>query len=99
MNQLLSITDNGDGTYDYQFSQPVQQEDGASDPYIPLYDPALSNWQSTSFVSGIDAHTIRVTPDSGNAGCSAGVLLQGQLMLRSLGDAFDYGPPPVVPSV
>lgn len=69
------------------------------DPYVPLYDPSLNNWQRAFVISTIDAYTIQMTPESSNPGCTAGVLLVGQSALRSLGDAFDYGPAPVVPSV
>ena len=58
---LVSVTDNGDGTYDIQFDGPATWNgNGAEETSIIMYDSGAHVWYNTQSSLQVDPNTIQM---------------------------------------
>ena len=70
MVNLVTCTDNGDGTYTVVFDSPVTWGGNAGfDSAMGLNSPDTESWEWFSVVSQTDSYTIIVTIPSADPGC------------------------------
>jgi hypothetical protein len=92
MNAIASIANNGDGTYDFAFADPVTLGSGGDESSLFLFSPSADNWANCGVDSQIDANTLRVTEDNENTDCTEG-FIYGQPTTFSSASPFTAVPP------
>lgn len=81
---IVAVANNGDGTYNVQFSDPVTIiNSGTQEPSTLLNSPGALNWQGVFWTSQIDSVTVLATHFQGIADCNFLVILEQPVYLTA----------------
>lgn len=84
MNNIQFIDNNGDGTYNWMFTDAITPGVDGPDARCLLFDPDTGSWRNCQATDFPSATMMVVAPDNGATRCSSAMLISGTEILNSV---------------